>query len=93
MRANIEICSLLLSIQNSISRILPVAVEDSIHFTHVLGRTADLPYQYFRHWEVFESRLRCEFKGMPGENKILGGEYHLMNDSIPGLIINTDNWQ
>ena len=93
MKTNFEIYSQVLKLQTSITQNMPVSQQDSIHFVDVLGRSADLPYEYFRHWEIFESRLRCEFKGLPGEKKVLRGEYFLINPAIHGVKFGKDTWQ
>ena len=91
MKANIEIYALLLRIQSSMPKQLNNG--DQIHFEDVLGRTKTLPYEYFRHWEVFESMLRCEFRGFPGEAKVLQGQYLLMNSTLTKDKIDRDAWQ
>jgi hypothetical protein len=48
-----------------------VPIADSIQFEDALGRISHLPYVHFRHHAVFMARLRCEFKNLPGEKKIL----------------------
>ena len=91
MKANMEIYALLLRIQSSMPKQLNNG--DQIHFEDVLGRTKTLPYEYFRHWEVFESMLRCEFRGFPGEAKVLQGQYLLMNSTLANDQIDRDAWQ
>lgn len=91
MKANMEIYALLLKIQSSMPKQLNEG--DKIHFEDVLGRTKTLPYEYFRHWEVFESMLRCEFKGIPGEEKVSQGQYLLMNGTSTKNRIEGEAWQ
>ena len=91
MKANIEIYALLLRIQSSMPKQLNNG--DQFHFEDVLGRTKNLPYEYFRHWEVFESMLRCEFRGFPGEAKVLQGQYLLLGSTLEKDQIDKDAWR
>ena len=93
MKANMEIYALLLKIQTSIPKDMFLSRQDSIHFEDVLGRKKLLPYGYFRHWDVFESMLRCEFKDLPGEQKVRGGDYVLMDSQVQGVTIRKEAWQ
>ncbi|KAL8951486.1 MAG: hypothetical protein Q9222_002540 [Ikaeria aurantiellina] len=70
----------------------PTSLHDSnIQFTNVLGEHRSLPYEYFCHWEVFEGFLRAQFKDKPGELKVLGGSFHII-DSTRGAIVNKQQW-
>ena len=93
MKANIEIYALLLKLQTSIPQGILPSRQDSVHFEDVLGRKKLLPYDYFRHWDVFDSMLRCEFKGLPGEQKVIGGDYVLMDSQVHGVTIGKEAWQ
>ena len=70
MKANMKIYALLLKIQMSIPQGMFLSQQDSVHFEDVLGRKKLLPYDCFRHWDVFDAMLRCEFKNLPGEQKV-----------------------
>ena len=93
MKVNMEMYALLLQIQTSIPQGMFFSQQDSIHFEDVLGRKKLLPYEYFRHWDVFDSMLRCEFKGLPGEWKVRTGDYVLMNSKVQGVTISRESWQ
>ena len=93
MKANMEIYALLLKIQTSIPQGIFASRQDSVHFEDVLGRKKLLPYDYFRHWDVFDSMLRCEFKDLPGEQKVIGGDYVLMDSQVQGVTIGKKAWQ
>jgi len=90
--SNKEIYALLLKIQANIPNRLLIQHQDSIFFVDVLGRNKALPYEYFRHWDVFESMLRCDFKGLPGERRVGQGDYILTNSQMQGLQIRKDDW-
>ena len=93
MKANIEIYALLLKIQTSIPQGMFLSRQDSVHFEDVLGRKKFLPYDYFRHWDAFDSMLRCEFKNLPGEQKVTFGDYVLINSQVQGVTIGKEAWQ
>ena len=93
MKANMEIYALLLKIQASIPQGMFISRQDSVHFEDVLGRKRDLAYDSFRHWDVFETMLRCEFEGFPGEEKVRGGNYILMDSQVQGVTIGKEAWQ
>ena len=93
MKANIEIYALLLKIRTSIAQGIVPSRQDRAHFKEVLGRKKILPYDYFRHWNVFDSMLRCEFKGLPGEQKVIGGDYVLLDRRVDGVTIGKEAWQ
>ena len=93
MKADMKIYALLLKIQTSIPQGMFLSQQDSVHFEDVLGRERLLRYEYFRHWDVFESMLRCEFKDLPGEQKVRGGDYVLMDSQVQGVTIGKETWQ
>ena len=93
MKADIEIYALLRKMQTSMPQGIFPSRQDSVHFEDVLGRNKLLPYDYFRHWDVFDSMLRCEFRGLPGEQKVIGGDYDLLDNQVHGVTIGKEAWQ
>lgn len=70
---------------------IPTALlSDNIMFTDVLGRKMILTYSDFRHWPVFEARLRMAFEGCPGESRVRRNRYYLLD--ARGKILSPDNW-
>ena len=57
VRSNITFYGILLRLLNSIPGTLGVA--DSICFQDALGRSRQLPFEFFHHWEMFETMLHC----------------------------------
>ena len=92
MRTNLEMYALLRSIQNQMPNSPAPELRDCIHFQDALGRTRNLQYEWFQHWEVFESMLRCESHNMPGEELILAGRYHLIGGAQKRRIISKEDW-
>ena len=52
LRANWQMYQVLLKIQQSTVRSLTGLLESSIRFEDALGEYRELPYEFFRHWEV-----------------------------------------
>jgi hypothetical protein len=92
LRKDLEIYSLLCQIQANIPRAPHSSQEDTIGFVDVLGRTHRLPYQWFKHWDVFESMLKCEFKQLPGESRVLQGQYYILDSKRKAQIIPAHQW-
>lgn len=93
LKTDVEIYALLRQIQNSIMRTPGLMVEDCLKFTDALGRTQQLAYQWFRHWDVFQSMLKCEFRGLPGEDRVLKGQYLLLKGRQQQAIIDREQWE
>ncbi|KAI9783622.1 MAG: hypothetical protein M1816_001213 [Peltula sp. TS41687] len=87
-----QMYNLLLQIQQRISASPTTTLQSNIKFEDVLGRTRELPYEYFRHWEPFEGFLRAEFKGIPGESKVLDGQYHILDSKRQCALISKEAW-
>lgn len=66
---------------------------DSIVFEDVLGRVVHLPYLHFRHHSVFIERLRCEFRGTPGENRVLMNQFRIFRQGRCNKFLTKDNWE
>ncbi|KAH6680517.1 hypothetical protein B0J14DRAFT_578791 [Halenospora varia] len=93
LRTDLEIYSMLREVHCAILRQPAVQIGDSISFTDALGRKRILQYEFFQHWEVFESMLRCDFRRKPGEQRVVQGQYHLLKDSrTTDVIINRSEW-
>ena len=92
LRTNLEIYALLRRVQDQLPRGPGPELQDCIHFKDALGRTRNLQYEWFRHWEVFESMLRCDFSSLPGEALVLTGRYHLMRGTQQSRIISKEEW-
>lgn len=90
--SNVEVYSLLLRILETIPRSPTGLLADNIIFVDALQRQHNLQYAYFCDWEVFQSMLRCKFKDLPGYDKVLRGEYHIMRMNNPNRIIIKSEW-
>ncbi|KAF4634522.1 hypothetical protein G7Y89_g3576 [Cudoniella acicularis] len=93
LQTDLEIYALLRQIQNNLPPKPIRAINNSFRFTDALGRAQELEYQWFKHWEVFESMLKCEFKQLPGEQRVLLGHYHILNAKRKSLVISPDEWE
>ena len=76
-------------------RCLPPAISlvlhDNINFEDALGRVQSLQFQQFRHWDVFETSLRCAFELVPGKQKVMSGDYVLTGPEHMGQLT-SHNW-
>lgn len=66
LRSNLQIYWLLLSMQNNVAGSPTLLLESNIQFEDALGRVRQLPFEWFRHWEVgfvlpcfFQSLVNC----------------------------------
>lgn len=79
--------------QIQVSRGLPTASDPRIHFRDALGRVKELPYEWFQHYEVFVSMLRCSFQHSPGENLVLAGMFSILDIRGKRREVSQDNWK
>jgi hypothetical protein len=93
LTTNLEIYSILRQLQTTISRGPTVPIEDCFRFTDAFGRNIDLPHQWFKHWEIFEARIRVSLKDMPGEQRARCGQYHVLNKRGANDIIGKHRWE
>ncbi|KEF62857.1 uncharacterized protein A1O9_00830 [Exophiala aquamarina CBS 119918] len=88
-----QIYTILVTSQSSINATPSLLLDSNIQFEDALGRKSPLPYQWFHHWESFEGLLRAEFKDVPGQLKVIEGEYHLIDSKKDGTLIKKDDWK
>jgi len=67
--------------------------QDHIIFMNALGRAQYLPYQQLKEWDVVEAMLKYQFRELPGEQRVLMGQYHVLNARREGLIIDKNRWE
>ncbi|KAF2822663.1 hypothetical protein CC86DRAFT_81187 [Ophiobolus disseminans] len=90
--SNLEMYAMLRSIQTTVSRSPGYGSEDTFQFEDVLGRAHLLPYQYFRHREIFMAFLQTEFRGLPGEQQVFHGKYHVLDIRRNGIPVTKADW-
>jgi hypothetical protein len=75
----------------------PSMLHDSnIRLVDALNREISLPYEHFRYWPVVLARLKCEFRGLPGEAHILNNKFGLFRSarkSHKEAMIPFDQWE
>ena len=76
---------------NIIARSPSLLLDDNIRVEDALGRVLSLPYAHFKFWSVFAARLRCEFRGKPGEGKVTRNQFHIVNLKRGGDYVLTRN--
>ena len=90
--SNMQTYALLLQIQGVISRSPTWLLQDNIWFEDALGRVRELPYTWFRHWEVFEGMLQGEFKDMPGSLRVREKLYEINVNDFWERRVEKDEW-
>ena len=70
---------------------ISLVLHDNINFEDALGRVQSLQFQQFRHWDVFETSLRCAFELVPGKQKVMSGDYVLTGPEHMGQLT-SHNW-
>ena len=84
--------TLFLCILRHIPRSMPNLLSNNIRFIDVLGRRHSLQFEQFRHWQVFDTNLRCAFNGLPGADQVLKGDYRIMNSKLQDTTLSAMNW-
>lgn len=70
---------------------ISLTLHDNITFEDALGRVQSLQYQQFKHWNVFETSLRCTFANAPGMKKVLDGHF-MLTTPASSRILTASNW-
>ena len=91
MRITMEIYEMLINLSRNMPRLFTES--EVIQFEDALGRVENLPFRWFRHFDVFEKMLHHHFKGVPGEEKVQQGHYVLMRSDEPDLIYDKAYWE
>lgn len=89
---NFQIYAIFRRLQNKLYFPLTSAIDDSFRFEDAFGRSLYLNYQNFRHWDVFTTLLKCEFKGTLGENLVQRNQYRILDSRIRGHAIDESTW-
>jgi hypothetical protein len=92
VKTNLEMYAMLRSIQNSLSRSPTFNPADTFRFEDVLGRSKNLPYEYFRHIDVFRAFLETEFRGLPGEQQVFDKQYSIMDTQRQSTLVSEEDW-
>jgi hypothetical protein len=77
VRSNLEMYDMLRTMQTMFSQSPRYDPADTFRFEDVLGRSQQLPYQYFNRIEVFKAFLKTEFEGLPGQSQVLQTRYKI----------------
>ena len=92
LQTNLEIHALLLRLQGQIPQNLRMPTTTLFYFQDVLGRVHDLPYDWFRHWDIFAAMLKHVFRSLPGEKYISQNRYCLRRSGLNHPIIRESTW-
>ena len=89
---DLQIYATLRRLQGRLYLPLVLAMDDCFYFVDALGRGRYLSYQLCRHWEVFTTFLRCDFRGLPGDVYVQRNQFRILNVRIRGQIIDESTW-
>ena len=92
LQTNLETHALLLRLQGQIPQSLKMPTHTLFYFQDVLGRDHELPYDWFRHWDIFAAMLKHTFRGLPGEEYVSQNRYYLRRSGRDHRRIRPGTW-
>ena len=92
LQTNLETHALLLRLQEQIPQRLRMPTHTLFYFQDVLGREHELPYDWFKHWDIFAAMLKHTFKGLPGEKYISQNRYYLRRSGLDHRRLGPGTW-
>jgi hypothetical protein len=93
VRSNLEMYDMLRTMQTMFSQSPRYDPADTFRFEDVLGRSQQLPYQYFNRIEVFKAFLKTEFEGLPGQSQVLQTRYKIADLRSLETTISEQDWK
>jgi hypothetical protein len=77
---NFRSYKILLDLQTRVPREFePCWIQEPLILTDALGRVAPIHLELINSWDVLESVLMARFRNIPGERKVMQGEYALQD--------------
>lgn len=92
LQTNLETHALLLRLQEQIPQSLKMPTQTLFYFQDVLGQEHELPYDWFKHWDIFVAMLKYTFIGLRGEWYISQNQYYLRKSGLDHRRIRPDTW-
>ena len=92
LKTNLEIHALLLRLHGQIPQSLRMPTHTLFYFQDVLDREHELPYDWFRHWDIFAAMLKHTFRGLPGEEYVSQNRYYLRRSGRDHRRIHPRTW-
>ena len=92
LQSNLQVHALLLRLQGQMPQTLRMPANALFYLQDVLGRAHELPYDWFRHWDIFAAMLKHIFKSLPGEKYISQNRYYLRRSGLNHRRIRKSNW-
>ena len=92
LQTNLQVHALLLRLQGQMPQTLRMPANALFYLQDVLGRAHELPYDWFRHWDIFAAMLKHIFKGLPGEKYISQNHYYLRKSGLNHRRIRKSTW-
>ena len=92
LQTGLETHALVLRLQEQIPQSLRMSTHTFFYFQDVLGREHELPYDWFKHWDIFAAMLKHTFKGLPGEKYISQNRYYLRRSGLGHRRLGPGTW-
>jgi hypothetical protein len=92
LQTGLETHALVLRLQEQIPQSLRMPIHTLFYFQDVLGREHELPYDWFKHWDIFAAMLKHTFRGLPGEDYITQNRYYLIRSGLAHRRLGPDTW-
>ena len=92
LQTGLETHALVLRLQGQMPQTLRMPSHTLFYFQDVLGREHELPYDWFKHWDIFAAMLKHTFKGLPGEKYISQNRYYLRRSGLGHRRLGPGTW-
>ena len=92
LQTGLETHALVLRLQEQIPQSPRMPTRTLFYFQDVLGREHELPYDWFKHWDIFAAMLKHTFKGLPGEKYISQNRYYLRRSGLGHRRLGPGTW-
>ena len=92
LQTNLETRALVLRLQGQIPQSLRMPTHTLFYFQDVLGREHELPYEWFKHWDIFAAMLEHTFRGLPGEEYVIQNRYCLRRSGVGHRRLSPGTW-
>lgn len=92
LQTNLEVHALLLRMQGQVPQTPRMPIHTLFYFRDVLDREHELPYEWFRHWDIFAAMLKLTFRGLPGEEYVSQNRYYLRRSGHDHRRIRPGTW-
>ena len=92
LQTSLETHASVLRLQGQIPQSLRMPTHTLFYFQDVLGREHELPYDWFKHWDIFAAMLKHAFRGLPGEKYVNQNRYCLRRSGLGHRKLGPGTW-